>query len=184
MTEQEIIKKIYHTKRENMERYIRIFGKYEVSDHGNVRNSETGKILKPTEDRYGYLYVCLSELDKNYYKKVHRLVAEAFVDNEEDKPCVDHIDGNRKNNIYTNLRWVTPKENSNNPITLANIRANCKPPRNNKSVVCVETQIKYRSLVEAEDKTGIDSSTIGKCCRGKRKTAGGYTWRYAEREVI
>lgn len=168
-----------------MEKYIRIFGKYEVSNFGNVRNSNTGKILKPIEDRYGYLCVCLHELGKNHYKKVHRLVAEAFVENEEDKPCIDHIDGNRKNNIYTNLRWVTPKENSNNPITLAKIKVNCKPPRNKtKPVICVETQEKYESLIEASKCVGVDASTIGKCCKGERKTAGGYHWEYErQREV-
>lgn len=162
------------------EKYIRIFGKYEVSNLGNVRNSNSGKVLKPAKDRYGYLYVCLHELGKNHYKKIHRLVAEAFVDNEEDKPCIDHIDGDKTNNIYTNLRWVTPKENSNNPITLENIRANCKPPRITKPVMCIETQITYSSAVDAEKITNIDSSAIGKCCRGERGTAGGYHWRYTE----
>lgn len=169
-----------------MEIYKKIFGKYEVSNLGNVRNSNTGKILKPIEDKYGYLCVCLHERGKNYYKKIHRMVAQAFVENKEDKHCIDHIDGNRKNNVYTNLRWVTPKENSNNPITLAKIREKCRPPKNTpKPVICVETNEEYLSIIDASKSRNIDDSCIAKCCKGKRQTAGGYHWKYKyEKEVI
>ena len=70
---------------------------------------------KPGLNSWGYLQVNLSETRKTVL--VHRLVAEAFIPNPENKPCVDHIDGNRSNNRVENLRWVSHKENCNNPNT-------------------------------------------------------------------
>ncbi len=164
-----------------MEEFKIVFGKYEVSNLGNVRNSKNNNILKPTKDRYGYYYVCLFEDGKRYYKKVHRLVAEAFIPNPENKPYIDHIDSNRTNNVYSNLRWTTPKENSNNPLTLNKIRMNCKPPEpNKKKVICLETKIEYASTKEAGKQNDVDPSCITKCCRGKRHTAGGYHWDYKD----
>lgn len=168
-----------------MEEYKKIFGRYEVSSLGNVRNSQTGKVLKPIKDRYGYYVVCLPYEGKNHFKKIHRLVAEAFCENQDNKPCVDHIDGNRTNNVYTNLRWVTCKENTNNPVTLKKIKENCTPPKPVvRPVMCVERKWLYFSAKEAEALTGIDASSIIKCCRGKRKTAGGYHWIYAGQKDV
>lgn len=70
----------------------------------------------------GELYECKPySLNSKYlsfkYRMVHRAVAELFIPNPDNKPCVDHIDGNSRNNVCTNLRWVTHKENNNNPIT-------------------------------------------------------------------
>ena len=94
---------------------------YEVSNLGNVRRFDNKKHKKLFNCRK-YLSVKFSNngLDKNFY--VHRLVAIAFIENEFDKPYVDHIDTNEKNNTVSNLRWVTHKENMNNPITLARTR--------------------------------------------------------------
>lgn len=163
-----------------MEEYRVVFGKYEVSNLGNVRNSLTGRMLTPLKDKYGYYVVCLYEDGKRYSVKVHRLVAKAFVDNVENKPQIDHIDGNKENNAYTNLRWVTPKENSRNPITHARHVATIKPPmRKRTAVVCVETGTLYEGLRVAERHTNISHSEISACCKGKRRSAGGYRWRYA-----
>ena len=113
--------------------------------------------------------------------KIHRLVAQAFMPNNDNKPCIDHVDGNRTNNTYSNLRWVTPKENTNNIITLNNIRTNCKAPEPTKrKVICIETNKEYKSLTEASNEANIDESSISKCCRGKRKTAGGLHWKYKD----
>lgn len=162
-----------------MEEFRNVFGKYEVSNLGSVRNSKTGRTLAQVLDRYGYPVVCLHEDGKNYSVKVHRLVANAFVDNKENKPQIDHIDGNKENNVYTNLRWVTPKENSENPITHARHIATIKPPKRKKvAVLCVETNKTYDGLRVAERETNVAHSEISACCKGIRKSAGGYHWRY------
>lgn len=97
-------------------------GRYSVSNKGNVRANwsdipqrnlsfrikiEKSRILKP-HDANGYWRVSLGRKNHKY---IHRLVAEAFLANEEKLPQVDHIDGNRKNNNVENLRWVTPRNN-------------------------------------------------------------------------
>ena len=98
-------------------------GYYEVSNMGRVRSlnyKRTGKkkILKNIEDHKGYLEVGLTKNGKRKQFKVHRLVAEAFIPNPENKPCIDHINTVKNDNRVENLRWVTYKENSNNEKTL------------------------------------------------------------------
>ena len=97
-------------------------GLYEVSSVGRVRSlnyNKTGqvKILKAHNDKDGYLRIELHKhgIAKSYY--VHRLVAQAFIPNPENKPCVDHINTMKSDNFYKNLRWVTHKENNNNELT-------------------------------------------------------------------
>ena len=98
-------------------------GYYEVSNIGRVRSlnykrTGKGKILKNIEDYKGYLEVGLTKNGKRKQFKVHRLVAEAFIPNPENKPCIDHINTVKSDNRVENLRWVTYKENSNNEKTL------------------------------------------------------------------
>ena len=98
-------------------------GYYEVSNIGRVRSlnykrTGKGKILKNIEDYKGYLEVVLTKNGKRKQFKVHRLVAEAFIPNPENKPCIDHINTVKSDNRVENLRWVTYKENSNNEKTL------------------------------------------------------------------
>ena len=92
-------------------------GYYEVSSFGRVRRikggcgTQVGKILEPCPLPNGYLYLCLSVNNKTERLSIHRLVCSAFHENPENKPCVNHIDGNKTNNYAENLEWVTASEN-------------------------------------------------------------------------
>jgi hypothetical protein len=86
-------------------------GKFQVSNHGDVKNILTNKILSPRVQNSGYKIVHLNHSGKRKALLVHRLVAIAFVPNTENKPFVNHIDGNKLNNASYNLEWVTPSEN-------------------------------------------------------------------------
>jgi hypothetical protein len=90
------------------------FENYSISNFGNVANVKTGRILKPGLDNHGYLKVDLYIKRKGHTKKIHRLIAEAFIPNPNNKPCVDHIDNNILNNNINNLRWATYSENCMN----------------------------------------------------------------------
>lgn len=90
---------------------------YSVSNKGRVRNDKRERIRKTYIDKDGYLFVALFGNKSNVICRVHRLVANAFIPNPDNKPCVDHIDTNKLNNNVDNLRWVTQWENCNNPLT-------------------------------------------------------------------
>lgn len=87
-------------------------GVYQISSEGNVWSNTTKKLLKPSIKANGYYGVTLVKDKKFFYFSVHRLVAEAFIENNDNKPCVDHINGNRLDNSVENLRWCTYKENN------------------------------------------------------------------------
>lgn len=86
---------------------------YSINENGEVRNDITGRIKKPyTNKKNGYLIIDLCKDNKSKKVPIHRLVAEAFIPNPENKPTVDHIDGDRENNSINNLRWATYSENN------------------------------------------------------------------------
>lgn len=84
---------------------------YEVSNLGNVRRKDSLYVLKQLNHKKGYLRVYLSVNSKKKGRAVHRIVAEAFIENPENKETVNHIDLNKKNNKVDNLEWMTNKEN-------------------------------------------------------------------------
>ena len=115
------------------------FDNYMISNLGRVKSIDRyvphpkggikinkGKLLKPSMGNY--LLVSLNRMGKKYTKNIHRLVAEAFIPNPDNKPCVDHINTIRTDNRVENLRWVTESENMNNPLTKIRMTSINKKP--------------------------------------------------------
>ena len=97
-----------------------------VSSFGRVKNTKTGRILKGFDDGRGYVIVQLFKDGNRRNHKIHRLVANAFLDNPNDKLCVDHKDNNKTNNNISNLRFATTKENSQNSSIRLDNTSGCK----------------------------------------------------------
>lgn len=150
---------------------------YEVSNTGEVRNPGTGRILSLSESDDGYLRASLSQGGKLACRAVHILVARSFIQNPEGKPFVNHIDGDRQNNAAENLEWVTPKENSNK-------KRHPNYGQNGRKIVQLSANgafvRSWSSAKHAEGVLRISRSSIGKCCRGNLKTAGGWKWVYQD----
>ena len=110
------------------------YDNYAVSSFGRVKNTKTGKVLKAGLS-HGYLKCNLCEdglAKKSYY--VHRLVANAFINNPNDKLCVDHKDNNKTNNNISNLRFATAKENNQNSKLSIKNTSGCKGIYFNKRI--------------------------------------------------
>lgn len=150
---------------------------YQVSTLGNMRSLKKGKerILKQTINDGGYPIVNLSINGVSRIYRVHILVAETFIPNPENKPCVDHINTIRTDNKVTNLRWSTYEENNRNELTIEKRYVKVFQYSKNGTLINV-----FNSRKEAELETGVDHSNIAKCCEGKRKTAGGFIWKEKE----
>lgn len=104
-------------------RVIPDYPNYAVSNKGNVKRLIGGRgkckancMIKANANTHGYLFIRLCNNCDAKCKTIHRLVATAFLENPENKPCVDHKDGNKKNNVLENLRWATKTENQGNRV--------------------------------------------------------------------
>ena len=162
-------------------------GRYEVSNLGRIKSLSRHIVRKDGRisfrksrylkfrDKQGYKRVNLYNDCVRKDFSVHRLVAEAFVLNPENKPEINHKDGIRDNNIYTNLEWVTHSENIVHSVEALNRYFHSTP------VICVETGERFESIKAANEHINhSENGHISACCKGKRKTAGGYHWRYAD----
>lgn len=183
-------------------------GIYQISNTGLVRRLEwrqkrenmTVTYKERTRRVYinsmGYPCVTLSKDGKSKPYTIHRMLAEAFIPNPDNKPCVDHINTITTDNRLENLRWVTHKENTRNPITYKKLSEQFRDKefikqsvitRKNKYGKILDVYqfqedgtfvAKYYSACQAQRETGINYQLILKTCRGEYRSAGGYFWSY------
>lgn len=163
-------------------------GLYMVSNLGRVKSlnyNRTGQegILKARNDSYGYLQAHLYKDGKDKGCAIHRLVAKAFLPNPENYNEINHKDENKENNCVQNLEWCSRKYNVNyGTRNKRSAEKHINHPRRSKPVIAINKVsgliLEYTSVSEASRVTGVDQSSITKCCKGKRKSAGGYYWHF------
>ncbi len=179
------------------------FDLYEVSNTGRVRSKDRitqngsgsfvkkGRILKPQDNGTKHLKVELKQDGRRKKEYVHRLVAEAFIPNPDNKPCVNHIDNDPTNNDVNNLEWCTHQENMNwmysqnrakrTPEWIQNLH---KAQEQTYTAVVgenIQTGEKiYFSKLNDVKKAGFQPSCVCNCCKGNRgiKQHKGYRWKY------
>lgn len=158
---------------------------YKVSNTGKIYSFFSHKILTPIKHRCGYLRVNLKNDLGHKFLFIHRVVAKTFIENKQNKPQVNHKNGDKTDNRVENLEWATPSENQKHSIfVLGNI-----PPKfplylgKNHRGSRVILQKKGNKVIaefygcgEAHRKTGINENSIWSAVSGRYKTAGGYTW--------
>jgi hypothetical protein len=152
-------------------------GLYEVSNYGGVRYSDTKTELKGSINSYGYRVFGLRKNGKRKTGKGHRLVAEAFVPNPENKHDVNHKDGNKSNNFVENLEWATRGENVNHAIEILGVSYSAKPIV--QSTLSGEIVAVWAGAAIAARLLGANPHVIASCCRGTLKSASNYVWHYA-----
>lgn len=161
-------------------------GLYEVNDNGEVRSVPRfrsgkggaptpvkGRTLKQSKDRYGYLKVCLRDGSKAHNVLVHRIVAEAFIPNPENKPSVNHIDENKTNNSVSNLEWATVKENNNH---------GSRPEKLGRRVRRLPDMVEYPTIRAAAREMGVHPTSIRQAIVGRTGSCCGFRWEFVEEE--
>lgn len=161
---------------------IKQYPNYFVTEEGLVFSSKTNKFLKFSYDQQGYQRVGLYVGNyKSKTIKVHRIVAETFIENTENKKDVNHIDGNKSNNNIHNLEWCTRSENikhafANGLKTITQKQIDGVKSRFSKRVLDTKTGIIYNSLKEASVDLGINYHTLKNNFRNNRKNNTSLIW--------
>ena len=174
-------------------------GLYQVSNIGRVRSLDRlkatrnrhkiiqakikGQLLKPSINGDGYYQVTLSKNDEHLITRIHRLVAQTFIPNKDNKTQVNHINGNKLDNRVENLEWCTCKEN-----ILHAVAYNLMKPVKEEEHYYAKKVGKYdknNNLLEVYgtiEKAGVNNkirpNAIVNCLKGRSKTSGGYVWKY------
>lgn len=149
---------------------------YSVSTEGEVRKDTTNYILSQSSQQ-DYKFVGLIINGKQKRMRVHRMVALTFIDNPDNKPYVNHINGNRSDNNVENLEWVTPSENTQHAVDTGLFKSGRA-----RAVIQYnlngEQMATFESASEAARQTGGSQSKITMCCRRQRDSVNDYQWRY------
>lgn len=175
-------------------------GKYQISNMGNVvslkyHRGKRSKLLKPRypkppHNEYGYVVLSKDNKVRHFY--LHRLVAEHFVSNPDNKAYVNHKDGDKHNNTAANLEWVTPLKNNlhsyhilgKHPMRGFRFDKNINSKKVEQYYVSPEGYeyhiATYANASAASLLNNVNERSINLCCNGKYKQAGGYKWRFEE----
>ena len=149
---------------------------YSVSTEGEVRK-DTKKYMLSQSSQQDYKFVGLIINGKQKRMRVHRMVALTFINNPDNKPYVNHINGNRSDNNVENLEWVTPSENTQHAVNTGLFKSG-----RTRAVIQYnlngEQMATFESATEAARQTGGSQSKITMCCRRQRDSANDYQWRY------
>lgn len=140
---------------------------YEITENGNIRNSVSGRLLRPN-DVSGYMQVSLSNNGHRVCKYVHDLVADTFYEGNHEGLQVNHKDGNKKNNHISNLEWCTCRENIRHAI-----ENGLRPEyvgRAKMKVRIIETGDVYDSFMDCAKAINGNRSHVCNCALGRRKT--------------
>lgn len=167
-------------------------GLYEISNIGKVKSlakyKGTGykqliseRIMKGRDNAYGYLQVGLTRGNVKKTKYIHRLVAEHFIDNHENKQEVNHIDGDKYNNSVNNLEWCTRLENEQHSYRLGLKKKGDMWGNSKRVVQYFEGEVirEWNSIKEIATELNVDRRNIINCCTGIKSEFLGFKWRYA-----
>ena len=155
-------------------------GIYQVSNLGEIRSCKTNRIRKQIKQRSGYMRIILTKNKKQKAFFVHTLVAKCFVENTNNSPYVNHIDGNKENNDSNNLEWVTASQNMKHAINKGLVKRHpwsVKVSQYSLDGRFIKTWDRMADVAKFLD---CHHSQVSDCCRGKQKTCKGYIWKYAE----
>lgn len=159
---------------------VKSFDRWVKGRNGSVRLIK-GRILKPVTNTFGYLQVGLFKNGKVKAFTVHRLVAEAFLPNPHNYPCVNHKDENKQNNNVSNLEWCTAQYNNTYGTRIERVAEKTTNGKCSKPVLqyTLDGQFvrEWESTAEC-GRNGYHQGHVADCCQGKQKTHKGYIWKY------